>query len=225
MSSKQAKQEKKLVTSNDVFLYIPNLIGYSRVVTAVLSFMAMPNHPMYTALIYTVSCLLDALDGTMARKYNQCSKFGAVLDMITDRSTTSSLLCFLSILYPKYCIIFQILLSLDLSSHYIHMYSTLIDAKNETKSHKSIDENSNYFLKLYYSNRTVLFMICAFNEIVYGGIYLIGFQKYAKVGYFLFYISLPGFLFKQFTNILQLQRASIILASIDADDANKANKY
>lgn len=38
------------------------------------------------------------------------------------RCTTSSLLCYLSLAYPKYAIAFQFLISLDFSSHYMHMY-------------------------------------------------------------------------------------------------------
>lgn len=50
------------------------------------------------------------------------SRFGAVLDMVTDRSTTAGLLCHLCVLYPAWTLAFQLLLALDLSSHYMHMY-------------------------------------------------------------------------------------------------------
>jgi phosphatidylglycerophosphate synthase len=36
-------------------------------------------------MLYGVSCLLDAIDGHAARMLGQTSRFGAVLDMITDR--------------------------------------------------------------------------------------------------------------------------------------------
>jgi CDP-diacylglycerol--inositol 3-phosphatidyltransferase len=51
---------------------------------------------------YGVSCLLDAVDGYAARAPKQTSKFGAGLDMITDRCTTSRLLCYLASVYPRY---------------------------------------------------------------------------------------------------------------------------
>lgn len=50
------------------------------------------------------------------------SKFGAVLDMVTDRSTTAGLTAYLGHIYPNYMVIFQCLIGLDLSSHYMHMY-------------------------------------------------------------------------------------------------------
>lgn len=45
----------------------------------------MSYHPKYCTLAYCISCLLDAVDGQAARALNQTSKFGAVLDMVTDR--------------------------------------------------------------------------------------------------------------------------------------------
>lgn len=41
-------------------------------------------------MAYVVSCLLDAVDGQAARVLGQTSKFGAVLDMVTDRSVALS---------------------------------------------------------------------------------------------------------------------------------------
>lgn len=45
----------------------------------------MSYHPKYCTLAYVVSCLLDAVDGPVARARGETSKFGAVLDMVTDR--------------------------------------------------------------------------------------------------------------------------------------------
>jgi phosphatidylglycerophosphate synthase len=50
------------------------------------------------------------------------SKFGAVLDMVTDRCTTACLLCYLCSAYPAYTFWFQAIISVDLASHYMHMY-------------------------------------------------------------------------------------------------------
>ena len=50
-----------------------------------LSLHYMSFHPKYATLAYGISCLLDAADGHAARALGQTSKFGAVLDMVTDR--------------------------------------------------------------------------------------------------------------------------------------------
>lgn len=78
--------------SENIFLFWPNIIGYWRIVLAIGALWYMPLHPRTCSLLYSVSCLLDALDGYAARYLNQSTKFGAVLDMVTDRCTTSCLL-------------------------------------------------------------------------------------------------------------------------------------
>jgi CDP-diacylglycerol--inositol 3-phosphatidyltransferase len=45
----------------------------------------MSSHPKFCTVAYIISCLLDAVDGMAARALGQTSKFGAVLDMVTDR--------------------------------------------------------------------------------------------------------------------------------------------
>ena len=48
----------------------------------------MSYHPKYCTVLYCISSLLDAVDGQAARALGQSSKFGAVLDMVTDRCAT-----------------------------------------------------------------------------------------------------------------------------------------
>ena len=127
--------EKQKTTVQDVFRFIPNLIGYVRVFTAIISFLTMKNHPVWTLVIYGISGFLDAFDGYAARKFDQGTRFGAVLDMVTDRCATSSLICYLCVIYPQYCLVWQLLVSLDLSSHYMHMYAML---SSGSASHKNV---------------------------------------------------------------------------------------
>ena len=102
----------------------------------------MSIHPLTCAILYGVSCILDALDGFYARRYSQSTKFGAVLDMVTDRCTTACLLIFLSSAYPNWAVLFQVLVSLDLASHYMHMYAMM---EAGARSHKSVGERSRIF--------------------------------------------------------------------------------
>lgn len=48
-----------------------------------------------------MSALLDAFDGWAARKYNQSSRFGAMLDQLTDRCGTMALCMALCRFYPN----------------------------------------------------------------------------------------------------------------------------
>lgn len=112
----------------------------------------MPLHPRTCSGLYSISCLLDALDGYAARYYEQSTKFGAVLDMVTDRCTTACLLVFLSSAWPRYALVFQGLISLDLASHYVHMFATLTMGGVDS-SHKNVDASRNWLLNIYYTNK------------------------------------------------------------------------
>jgi len=153
----------------------------------------MPLHPRTCSGLYSVSCLLDALDGYAARHFEQSTRFGAVLDMVTDRCTTACLLVFLSSAWPRWAIVFQGLISLDLASHYVHMYATLIMGGADT-SHKKVDKSRSFILNLYYTNKvrgplylfltgvtnsrqTVLFLFCALNELFFIALYLLSFSS------------------------------------------------
>jgi len=60
-----------LINHNNVFLFIPNIIGYTRILLAASSLYFMRWHPKYCTWLYIISCLLDAFDGMAARKFGQ----------------------------------------------------------------------------------------------------------------------------------------------------------
>ncbi|CAB1341407.1 unnamed protein product [Coregonus sp. 'balchen'] len=111
------------MAEENIFLFVPNLIGYARIVLALLAFYLMPCCPVPAVFFYLLSALLDAFDGHAARALNQGTKFGAMLDMLTDRCATMCLLVNLALLYPSYTFLFQISMSLDISSHWLHLHS------------------------------------------------------------------------------------------------------
>ncbi|KAI9311720.1 CDP-alcohol phosphatidyltransferase-domain-containing protein [Dichotomocladium elegans] len=231
--------------TENIFLFVPNLIGYTRIILASASLYYMPWHPKVCTTLYCISCLLDAVDGNAARYFDQCSKFGAVLDMVTDRSTTSCLLCFLSLRYPEWTILFQFLISLDFSSHYMHMYSSMTAGAS---SHKKISESGNKYLKMYYTNNVILFLMCAGNELFFVAIYVLSFylekggvmngKSLAKKSFprndeiwihciavaWWFVLGVSGVIcfLKQFINVVQIVNASEALANIDREDRAKA---
>ncbi|KAI0093961.1 phosphatidylinositol synthase [Irpex rosettiformis] len=210
----------------NVFLFVPNLIGYSRIVLAGLSLHYMSFHPKYATLAYGISCLLDAADGHAARALGQTSKFGAVLDMVTDRCTTSSLLCYLSAAYPDWTMAFQFLITLDFASHYMHMYSSLVTG---SRSHKIVKSDVSRWLNLYY-DPTTLFIVCAGNELFYVALYLMEWVHTPMTSSFglepnfitnrtwaelMACICLPICVFKNSINLIQLWKASKILVGVD----------
>ena len=55
-------------------------------------------------------------------------------------------------------------MGLDIVAHWLHLHTTQELGKS---SHKSFGPDSNPILRIYYTNRTVLFLMCAGNEIFY----------------------------------------------------------
>jgi CDP-diacylglycerol--inositol 3-phosphatidyltransferase len=68
----------------------------------------MPTSPNISVVCYLISGILDAFDGHAARYLNQGTKFGAMLDMLTDRCATMCLSVVLAMFYPKWAIFFQV---------------------------------------------------------------------------------------------------------------------
>ncbi|KAF8201455.1 phosphatidylinositol synthase [Pholiota molesta] len=209
--------------SENVFLFVPNLIGYTRVIMAGLSLHYMNYHPIYCTLLYSLSCLLDAVDGQAARALGQTSKFGAVLDMVTDRCTTSCLLCYLSSAYPDFALVFQFLIALDFSSHYMHMYSSLVTGST---SHKLVTSEVSRILWRYYNDPLTLFFVCAANELFFVALYLmkwndtpiglpLPYLRSLSYPQFMAILSFPIFFLKNVINVVQLWKASKILVGVD----------
>ncbi|BGP53702.1 phosphatidylinositol synthase 1 (CDP-alcohol phosphatidyltransferase1) [Rhodotorula sphaerocarpa] len=143
---------------------------YTRVILGAAALTYMTTHPKFCTVAYCVSALLDAVDGMAARALGQTSKFGAILDMVTDRCMTSCLLCFLASAYPKFALLFQFLISLDFSSHYIHMYATI---SSGSASHKTVTKEQSWILWSYYNNSNTLFFFCAANELFFVALYVL----------------------------------------------------
>ncbi|CAD5226112.1 unnamed protein product [Bursaphelenchus xylophilus] len=154
------------MAEENVFLFYPNLIGYARIVLAIISCFLMLDSPLTAAFCYGLSAFLDAFDGYLARLYNQSSRFGAMLDQLTDRLAFVGLLMALCALYPRWMFFFQLVVIIDIASHWLHLHAGDLTGK---VSHKSSD---NPLLHYYYTSRPFLFFMCFGNEAFYGLLYL-----------------------------------------------------
>jgi phosphatidylglycerophosphate synthase len=68
-----------------IVLYIPNLMGYLRIFLSVYGLISAIQQQAPTALnTWIAASLLDLFDGIAARRLNQCSKFGVLLDILAD---------------------------------------------------------------------------------------------------------------------------------------------
>nr|CAB3229333.1 CDP-diacylglycerol--inositol 3-phosphatidyltransferase [Phallusia mammillata] len=215
------------VTAKNILLFVPNLIGYVRIILAIASFYYMPFDYVMASSCYLLSGFLDAFDGHAARLLNQGTKFGAMLDQLTDRAATACLVVTLAHFYPKYMMWFQLSMALDIVSHWLHLHTSLMKGSS---SHKSMGLDSNPIMKVYYTSRPVLFVMCAGNELFFAMLYLLHFTEGPLVPVLglsvirlILYISTPIMIVKAFISLIHLVDASVRLATIDADDRNKQN--
>ncbi|CAH4027860.1 CDP-diacylglycerol--inositol 3-phosphatidyltransferase [Pieris brassicae] len=204
-------------TKENVFLFVPNIIGYGRIILALLSFYYMSTHCALAVTCYIVSALLDAIDGHAARYFNQSTKFGSMLDQLTDRAGTAALMMTLATFYPKYTFWFQISMIIDICCHWLYLHSTILQGKT---SHKFIDMSENPVMHLYYTNKTILFLMCAGNEAFYAALYVSNFYTgFTILGLGIFpliaILSAPVALVKTLISVLHGIVASINLATID----------
>ena len=71
------------------FLLLPNLITISRLIVSIYLFLYYSIFDFSTAVLVTLIALIgisDSIDGIVARKLNQVSKLGTILDPVCDRT-------------------------------------------------------------------------------------------------------------------------------------------
>ena len=82
-------------------LNTPNKLTIARMVItpvflALIMWESLPHRFLIATLVYSLAAITDAIDGKLARKNNQITNFGKLLDPIADKVlTTSALLAFM----------------------------------------------------------------------------------------------------------------------------------
>ena len=151
-----------------VLWYVPNLIGYLRVALVLCAFGNALQRPKLCLSAYFFAFVCDELDGRAARTFRQCSAFGAVLDMATDRVSTAGLMVVLAALLPTAAPLLAILLSLDVGAHWLRTAA----AQAQGKHHKKVSTvATNGLLKLYYRSRIFMGYCCVSAEVTYLALY------------------------------------------------------
>lgn len=189
-----------------VVFYVPNLIGYIRIVLSAIAF-ANYGKPNMFFLYYFVGFVLDAADGLAARKLDQSSHFGAQLDMLTDRCATAALLTVLSALYPAQAFLCYTLIFLDGYSHWLQMVAGMSAGAS---SHKLASRGA--LLKLYYW-RPCLTFVCTLNEMCFLIFYMKAFMSgpmlFSGLSLFdaILYCAVPVCILKQVVSVRQIASA------------------
>ena len=222
------------------------LPGYARLVAAAAAVGCAFSRPTTTVCLYAAAALCDELDGRVARLAGQCSTFGAVLDMVTDRVSTSALLGVLAVLRPEWALVCLALQALDVASHWFQMQAASL-GDSRGGGHKDLAFQRNFVVRLYYRYRAFMAATCVSCEVLYlclfwlhwsastgtggvggggGGAVLAGnllpllFPGAAALTQprwclLLAKLAFPGFVVKQYVNVLQLGQAVQIIVDHD----------
>lgn len=217
------------VSPMQILCYYANIMDYFRIISAMYAFYIARERPIAFVVCYFISFILDAFDGMVARAAHQTSRLGATLDMVTDRISTAGLLAILSGFYERYSIAFIYLIMLDVGSHWLQTHSGfLVNINNE--NHKNLGEKF-FLLKLYYTNRNVLGIVCLGAEVFLLLLYINHFYPklmYNQIYLIFFYINFAIYVFKQIVSIIQIFGASFRIVEWDAkiatDKLNEKNE-
>lgn len=66
-------------------LNLPIIITFSRILIILPFIMVAPSHPFLGGVLFSIAAITDLLDGYLARKTGQVTKFGILLDPIADK--------------------------------------------------------------------------------------------------------------------------------------------
>ena len=200
----------------ETFFYIPNLIGYARILLLFMAYGFRNESFGLFALSYLLSFVMDAVDGFAARLFHQSSSFGAHLDMLTDRMGTLMLavICLqLDSPLNGYLLLWEIL---DLTSHWLQ---TLV-AAGRGLHHKTMN-NRFRLLNLYYTRKDFMCTLCVGAEIFFVlHFYKLSSGNSGSFGFAVIYWL--SFLLLSVKGVVHaLQLASNALAVVEAEEAVK----
>lgn len=208
--------KKKSVKVPNIYLYYANIMDYFRVIFSAIAFCISRKCPISFLLLYFFSFVLDLYDGKIARAYNQTSKLGGTLDMVTDRISTAGLLCILGSFYLDQAHIFCLLMMLDVGSHWLQTHSSIyLNPKNI--NHKDLKEKF-WLLEFYYHNRPFMGFNCLGAEVFLLLLYIAHFyQNLLENTFFMLFLYFCGFAYclKQFISILQVFGAADRIKLVD----------
>eukprot|EP00922_Rhytidocystis_sp_ex-Travisia-forbesii_P063562 GHVS01094545.1.p1 GENE.GHVS01094545.1~~GHVS01094545.1.p1 ORF type:complete len:216 (+),score=11.83 GHVS01094545.1:154-801(+) len=194
-----------------VFFYVPNVIGYLRICLVALSVCFSSYYSFLpTVILYTCSQFLDAVDGWIARRLDQATLFGAVLDQLTDRMSTLCLYILNIAAHPSYITGILLLCVIDMSGHWIHTLSSALCGK---PSHKAITDG-NFLLRFYYQQPSVMFLTHGSYELFWLSLFVIS-RDVPPSAIYVLMVATPLMLFKCYTNIAQCIHGARILAARD----------
>uniref|UniRef100_A0A3Q7HH48 CDP-diacylglycerol--inositol 3-phosphatidyltransferase n=1 Tax=Solanum lycopersicum TaxID=4081 RepID=A0A3Q7HH48_SOLLC len=254
----------------NVYLYIPNIIGYLRILMNCVAFaVCFVDKKLFSLLYFVSSKALASCDvwllyssfahhtaiGTITgHQLVQCcgmTEFDGICNPIGRKHTGGAAgkrfssvqaniflnnesgsgktrvreLCIKGLALPA-CwlffhrpgLVFLSLLALDISSHWLQMYSTFLVGKT---SHKDVKDSSSWLFRLYYGNRMFMGYCCVSCEVLYITLFLLARKETESlidvlvntataswIYLVLLALLLFGWAIKQFVNVIQMKTAA-----------------
>mmetsp|Transcript_4513 Transcript_4513/g.6756 ORF Transcript_4513/g.6756 Transcript_4513/m.6756 type:complete len:243 (+) Transcript_4513:76-804(+) len=143
----------KTRTKKGILLFVPNLIGYARLSFAVLAAMCLPNYVWTFIFLMLLSMFTDLLDGIAARKLNQCSRYGELLDIIADNACRSlSWLAIFVVSGSKTSCLDAALCLIIPTMEWLAMLATQLEAFDTGRHWKTQADNAPWLLKKIFEN-------------------------------------------------------------------------
>uniref|UniRef100_A0A0D9VBK8 CDP-diacylglycerol--inositol 3-phosphatidyltransferase n=1 Tax=Leersia perrieri TaxID=77586 RepID=A0A0D9VBK8_9ORYZ len=200
----QPSSEKK----PSVYLYIPNIIGYFRIIINFIAFAVCYSHRALFAILYFFSFFCDGLDGWFARKFNQVKNLGLshslsdhLMPFYVSASTFGAVLDMGNILQSELILVFALhflrVSTACLLALLSQFYSSFLSGKT---SHKDVKDTGNWLLKLYYGHRPFMAFCCVASEVCRGLLHQ------SPLIVFVFISTLVGWALKQVINVIQVSK-------------------
>ena len=154
------------------FLLLPNLITISRLIVSIylfLDFSIFDFSTLTLVLLISFIGISDSIDGIVARKLNQVTKLGTILDPVCDRTVFILLLFWLSDIFPNwffYGVLFREFLVL-LGSIYVLLNTKTLTVSNYGKFGTVLIFFSICFFVINNANESIFFMFFGLISLIF----------------------------------------------------------
>jgi CDP-diacylglycerol--inositol 3-phosphatidyltransferase len=192
------------------FVWVPQLIDYARVYFLYLGYIQCADNPWAFAGWYSLSYMLDALDGPAARALGQESHLGYYLDMVIDRISSCLGLHLAAVAVAERGVphadvivplLYAVMILVEVVSH-----AAVVIAGEFLGMHQKSMGHDWTLVRLYLGSKARLFYACASFEALCLSV-IVGADWWITACF------LPGFVFRCLANVSRLMAMGISAVS------------
>ena|SRR3990167_4532687 len=189
--------------------FIPNIIDYIRILLLISALCVFSIRPWIAVWLFLTNSVLDGLDGALARKLNQQSKLGALLDFSIDRASITMILGGCIWMYPRFFLYFIAVMMMDIASHFAVCYATAFNSG----AHLDFVSRGSKLLFWFSKKNWLRYIICSSHDGFFG--FLFGYFLLPSPLWFIpLALYTPGMLLKTWIHLEQFYLAAKFSASL-----------